>query len=585
MHCNPLLASLLGVVALADGLTAQSATTVFDWPAGPAGNAGPFDKCVAARLHGEQRVDVVVLAKGKLTVWREPAIFQAVEPLSIGLHVADVATLAAEAQAWVTDRDALVVATPTGLWLVRVGDSGVVRTAIDRRPPWKKARGVAVADLTADGRADLLVLQSDGQTFDTKSQAADGSFTDLRVFEVTAPATVRAFLLAELDGDFASPELVVDDDLGLRVYDSSGVELIGFATLQPDLDEIALLRGDAGAGITDRILFTTAATATPQDPTRIVGVADLTTVVVPFLTVAPVQTLVGGEFDGDGLADAASVVGPEELLVLLQQTGNAAQPFDPFAPTTQLFALVPAGAGSAEPCAPLLCDLGGDGADDLFLPIASDQTVRVFDGPLVAGSVAPAGAPDWIHGSACGSPVFGLPFGVPGSIALFVRAQLPGAAAVATDPSWQLETRVYVQKQGAPYLAPVAVSACQGPVGNYLVGSTLQPGASQNTIEIGFAVADPDDAWFVTLRLVHELNGLVTAAGPSLLGCFTADPKAQLELESTLEYPGWNFEGVGQCGVGGNRVGGFIRLRRMPKTPPGSGLPPPPPSSCHEVSR
>ncbi|MBM4016371.1 MAG: hypothetical protein FJ293_15585 [Planctomycetes bacterium] len=558
--CARLAATLLLAVAPRAGASAQQVPATIEWPFG----AGAFSASAFARLAPDLRGDVALVQGGVLVVADALDVFSNWRLPGLAGSVDDVVTLAAAKLGKADDRDHLVVAASDGLWELREAGGTFHATLIDGASPWRGARRVLAADLDRDGDEDLLVLLASGRRLRAKLRQAGGQFADSpRKFDWTAGSDVSDFVVGEFDGEAFELELAVLDGAALRFIDGGGAQLAAHASLRPDHDRLVLLPAGGATAADDAVAWITAASTAPGDPARHLFVATPAAIEWCDTTTLALGPGIGGEFDGEPGCDLAFVAGGESQLRVLHRATDGATPSFSFSGDGAIDWATGGDplASGARPCAG---DFGGDGLDDLVLPLGASEALLQFVGPLAATPGATAA--DFVHGAACAVTTPG------GMKSLFsVTATWTGLSTLAASGGWQLEYLVFRADAHGGTFASKPIEHCRLPLAP---PSPLDP--TPDDVEIAFLVSAVTDLHCVVARLVRvDPAGKVTDQRPAIVGAISSNGSNfdGLALEKLWPIPGWKKpEDVLSCGsTSGGRIADFIRIRRMP-----TGAPKPP---------
>ncbi|MBL8841165.1 MAG: hypothetical protein JNL90_06480 [Planctomycetes bacterium] len=554
------------------GLSPRATGGIVDqipWPASGSGS-GPFTGSTMATLSGDLRMDVVVVSAGELVCFDCAGLQASGGGIATTGDVNDVATLPIDGQAVPGDRDLLVVAASDGLWTMKETATGPLFTAIDTSAAWQGAQRVVVADLDNDGDDDIVVLRADGRTVDAKIQRPAGNFIDTGNYSWTAASDVLDFAVGEFNSQAAQPELVVNDETGLRILSAAGATLVAYASARPDLDAMALVKRDETSQVNDRVAWFTAASAVAGDPVRHFAVIDLASATLCFTTSDPFGRMAAGRFDDDAATDLVVTRDGESELWLFPQQLSGGTPFQ-YA-EHDLYEI----GGSTEVAAvrPCIGDLGNDRYDDFALPVASLGVLAVANETAVPLALTVVN--DFTHDETCAEIINGNVHHVS------VIARLGSAGALAGDPTWFVEYVVYRFNYLAGTYTTTPVTYCRKLIADVLVPEPNEP----DDVEIEF-YANPTSAMYVVqTRLVQVISGAVVDSSPTIFGAYDKEELNIQELLSDGEnHASWtSYQAVPKCGTT-TRIGGFIRIRRMPPsapptTPPQAPYGPPQPGQC-----
>ncbi len=569
--------SFLGLCAVA-GLAPPALGQVVEllpWPSGNPGS-GPFSGATMAKLSGDHRTDVVVVSANHLVQFDAAAVSGGGSVIATTGNVNDVATLTVDGQAVAGDRDLLVLAASDGLWTMKETATGPLFTAVDTTSAWQNAKRVVVADLDNDGDDDLLVLLANGRSTDAKIQQSNGTWANTRRFEWTAASDVKNLAAGEFNANSVEPELVINDQAALRILSAGGTVLSTSSSVRPDLDSMALVRRNEASETNDRVAWFTAATATPGDATRYLFVIDLGGAALCFTTSDAFGAMAAGRFNDDTSTDLAVMRGGESALWLFpQQTSGGA----PFQYGTQI-AFDLGGSGATPAVRPCVGDLGGDRYDDFVVPLASTQELALVDTPAVPQALTVVN--DFTPDETCSEIIN------PTTQRAHVIARLGSAGALASDPTWFVESLVYrlafVDANNGTYgtYTTTPVSYCRKLIAEVLVPEPNEP----DDVEIKFYASPTSAMYVIQTRLVKVESGAVTDSSPAIIGAFDkSEENIQALLADGENHPSWTvYQAVPKCGTT-TRIAGFIRIRRMPpptapSTPPSVPYGPPAPGQC-----
>lgn len=565
------LLMLAAVTAPAAGAPQAGVFESLHWPSGGGfgGGPGPFTGTAIARLSGDGIPDVAVVNDGDLDLFDQVDTFGVLSTITTTGTVNDIAALTIEGTAPTIDRDRLVVAASDGLWLGTEGASGITFTAIDTSSNWQDLDRVLVVDLDDDGDDDLLVLRADHRTVDAKIQRAAGTFMDTARFSWTATSDVKDLLVGEFDSLPAEPELVVNDQAGLKILSGGGATLASYASARSQLDRIALVKRDESSSVNDAIAWVSAATSAANDPQRYLFMVTLSAATPCFLTTQSLESAGSGRFDDDAMTDLVfAQYGETNLIVLYQQeTGT---PFDLSEANTDEVDLY--GISSFDAARISVGDYDLDGIDDIVLPLASTAVLGLMPGPFKIvqdpGSTVNDFVPSLLSGTFAPQDFENQVF--------HVVAQLVGATAYAADPNADWRLQCIVQKREASSGDFSLVHYCREDLSNVMFGF--------DKVVLNLPINPAADQWYVLMRLVRMDGEDVITAKPQIVGLYSSninyfDPLPTGlpdDLESLMDANWTEFAEVHQTTGTTTRIGGFIRIRRMPTTAP---TPPPAPPS------
>ena len=585
MFCATLVRSVLPLLFAAPQGFPPEDPVVYPWPP-EIPPSGASSDMVSGRLTGNERDHVAILQGDLPVILFEPAAFLAIVEVELNLTVLDLAVLRFERRAVESDRDVLITVGSDGLGLLEYTSGGPLYTPLHATTEMRDAPLVRVADVNNDNLDDIAVLLSDLRTVRVFTQTAAGAFIDTGDFGVESQYDVLDFEILEVDGNFGTPEIVLDNSYGIEFFEVEGDWIWGLRSLRPELDCMTVMRDPFGFGF-DRVLWCTARVANPASTKQWLVIVEPESYTIQGTTDLGIIALSAADIDADGVLDAVCSRGNGESLVYLWGQVSATKWFSFAEERSQEQILIAGGAPEAVVTPALVTDLSNDEYTDILYPIDSTGEILMFDGPIPreeSGAPGPGGGSffqgNFVSGDICFDPGFEID-----DIVSFPDVTFTGLSAIYDDTDFQLESMLFTRSEGSTYLPPDPDSYCVQPFSTYPVPPGL---GTSDVVEVGFTCdLTLEQSFFLYLRVVKvDSQSRVVSAGPPLLGAISVHPDTQQQISSLYQWPGWTFEDMVSCtGLGpGLRINGFTRIRRVPPFTPGTTTSEPPAAACKNVS-
>lgn len=510
---------------------------------------GPFRRMRPLQWTPEKVLDAVLLDGDKVTVALSPGYAQSYVPLAGS--TLDVAVFPAASPDGL-DAIARVGSTWSGVRLTWVEGIVPVSSTVSM-PAFAGARLLQVADVNADGFADLVGLAADGRTVQTilTSGHVHGTFASGPGF--TALQDVEQFEVLNWSAD-VGVEVACLGPSGIHFYNLDlGVLVASVRNFLPGRS-IAVVR-QSGQNL-DRLCWVTQVgnsekivliDSDPGDESRVKLEGPVT---LPGVQVAQVRA---GDQDQDGDDDLYASLRSSRQLLRIENERSPAQPEgDSFATFHLSYDDLSAQWQQTDPgneAWPAIGDFEMDGDLDAFTPIESSQALVRVDNALLDAALA---APLTL------SMGFRLP--VDGAdhstLELFLGegSQHPPAAT-------HVEAILWLQDDLASPLANTAVSYLLQPVGVF----PLELIVDLPEVSTSFG----DRVYFLELRYVTEVGGERFRSHPTLVGGISLDPDIitvlasrvgagpVLSIVQIVEYPDG---AIGEPVI----VGGFVPQATLP---------------------